>query len=197
MEQKIFHGPAKPHDFARALQGQFNRGNLQVQQFGSGEHITVQIATHRYARAGGQTALTISMQQVEDGVSVQIGQQSWLGVAASLGITALAAFHNPFSLLQRLDHIAQDIEYVQLTDEVWRVIQETSKRMGLTYQLSNTLRKLVCPYCSVANPVGEPNCGACGAPLGLQQPTTCSRCGFAVRAGASYCPNCGNRITTS
>jgi len=55
------------------------------------------------------------MQNVEDGVSVQIGQQAWLGVAADLGISALNALRNPVSLINRLDGIAQDIENLQLS----------------------------------------------------------------------------------
>jgi len=194
MEQKIFHGSAKPNDFARMLIGHFHRGNLAVQQIGSGNHITVQITTNQYARAGGQTALSISIMQVEDGVSVQVGQQSWFGVAASLGITALTAFRNPFSLLHRIDDIAQDIENLQLTEEVWRVIDETARKYQLNFELSDTLRKLTCPYCSVANQVGAANCVACGAPLGKEQPKTCLRCGYALRPTARFCPNCGNQV---
>lgn len=194
MEQKIYHGSAKPYDFARELLGHFHRGNLVVQQIGSGNNITVQIATNRFAQTGGQTALSISLVKVEDGVSVQVGQQSWLGVAASLGITALSAFHNPLSLLHRLDDLAQDIENLKLTDEVWRVIGETARKYELNFQLSDTLRKLTCSYCLVANQVGAPNCVACGAPLGKEHPGTCSRCGYALRPTAQFCPNCGNRV---
>jgi len=60
----------------------------------------------------------VLIQKVEDGVSVQAGQQAWLGVAASLGYTALAALRNPFTLLGRLDDLAQDVEYIQLSDNI-------------------------------------------------------------------------------
>lgn len=89
MEPRIYHGDISPQDFAAALISHFNRGNLHAQQFGAGEKIAVQIATRAIPTSGGQTALTISLQKVADGVAIQIGQQAWLGVAASLGMTAL------------------------------------------------------------------------------------------------------------
>ena len=82
----------------------------------------VQMGTHPGAMSGGQTALTITIQKLEDGIMVELGQQAWLGVAASLGMSALAALRNPFSLLGRLDDIAQDIENLQISERIWQVI---------------------------------------------------------------------------
>ena len=39
----------------------------------TGDQVVVQIATDRMARSGGQTAMTVTAQQLEDGVSVQVG----------------------------------------------------------------------------------------------------------------------------
>jgi hypothetical protein len=194
MDQRIYHGKITPADIANNLVGYFNRGNLRVQQFVNGNQTTVQIATYSRPISGGQTALSILLQSVEDGVSVQMGQQAWLGVAASLGFTALAALQNPLNLLGRLDDLAQDIEDIQLTDQVWKVIDDTARAMGTGYELSDRLRRLVCQYCYTANPVGEPNCIACGAPLGDVQPSTCPHCGFAIIHKELICPNCGKHI---
>ena len=90
METKIYHGDIKPSDFAQALTGEFNQGNLRAQQIGRNKEIVVQIGTRQMRRSGGDTAMTVTLKQVEDGVAVQIGKQSWLGIAASLGTTALA-----------------------------------------------------------------------------------------------------------
>ncbi|HMD90374.1 MAG TPA: zinc ribbon domain-containing protein [Anaerolineaceae bacterium] len=190
MDQRIYHGKINPTDIATNLVGHFNRGNLRVQQFVNGNQITVQIAT----TSGSQTALSILLQSVEDGVSVQMGQQAWLGVAASLGFTAMAALQNPLNLIGRLGSIAQDIEDLQLTDEVWKVIDETARAIGTGFELSDRLRRLVCEYCNTANPVGESNCIACGAPLGNVQPVTCPHCGFAIIHQENICPNCRQRI---
>jgi hypothetical protein len=191
MDQRVYHGNIKPEDIARSLTGHFNRGNLHVQAVGNGPSMVVQIATSAQPASGGQTALSITVQSIEDGVSIQVGQQAWLGVAASLGISAFAAFRNPFGLLSRLDDIAQDIEYIQLSDEVWKVIEDTARTLAATHQLSERLLRIECEYCGTANPVGEGQCIACGAPLGSAQPITCAKCGYVLAHGEKNCPNCG------
>ncbi len=194
MDQKIYHGNIHPSDFARILAGAFNRGNLRVQIVGDDNRSIVQIATSSMARSGGQTALSVILQRVEDGVSIQVGRQNWMGVAASLGISALAVIRNPLNLLGRLDDIAQDIEYLQLTEEVWRVIENTAQTMRASTELSERLRRVACSFCNTANPPGESNCLACGAPLGSVQPRTCRRCGFVVLQSERTCPNCKNPV---
>ncbi len=194
METRIYHGKLLPADLAQNLMAQFNRGNLMVQQIGEGDQIAVQIASRSQARSGGQTALSVTMQKVADGVAVQVGQQAWMGVAASLGFSALAALMNPWNLLGRLDDIAQDIESLQLSEEVWKSIDSNARALGSGYELSDRLKRVVCAYCGVANPVGEGSCVACGAPLGLVQPTTCRNCGFVITGEDKYCPNCGKPL---
>jgi hypothetical protein len=194
MDQRVYHGNIKPEDIARSLTGHFNRGNLHVQAVGNNPSMVVQIATAAQPASGGQTALSITVQSIEDGVSVQVGQQAWLGVAANLGISAFAAFRNPFALLSRLDDIAQDIEYIQLSDEVWKVIDDTARTLAATHQLSERLLRIECEYCGTANPVGEAQCIACGAPLGSAQPITCGKCGYVLVHGEKNCPNCGAAI---
>ncbi|HSQ17915.1 MAG TPA: hypothetical protein VLM83_09470 [Anaerolineales bacterium] len=190
MEQRIFHGTLAPHDIAHALIARFNRGNLRAQQLGDDQQVVVQIATRQGANSGGQTATTVTIQSVEDGVAVGIGKQTWLGVAASLGATALAAVRNPFNLLGRLDDLAQDIESLQINQQIWETIVDVAQGANASYELSERLRRMVCDYCNTANPVGEPNCIACGAPLGSAQPRTCSNCGFVIKTGEGICPNC-------
>ncbi len=187
---QIYHGELNPSDIARDLIAHYNRGVYQVQQIGRDPKIAVQIATHQYAQSGGQTALTVTIHKLEDGVSVQVGKQAWLGVAASLGVTALKALRNPFSLIGRLDDIAQDIESLRLEEEAWEVIERTARQYGAGVELSERLKRYACPYCNTANPPGESRCIACGAPLGDIQPQTCFNCGFVVRTFERNCPNC-------
>jgi len=194
METRIFHGNLSPADVARALLAQYNRGNLRAQQFGSGNKVIIQIATQGRPASGGETALTVTMEQVEDGLSIQMGKQAWLGVAASLGWTALAAWRNPWNLLSRLDDLAQDIENLQLSDQVWEVIEGVAHAAGASFELSERLRRMVCEYCQTANPVGESNCIACGAPMGRVQPKTCPKCGFVLKPDENLCPNCGQKL---
>ena len=194
MDRRIFHGNIKPNDVAHALMAEFNRGNLHAQVLGNKDKMAVQIATRNGARSGGHTALTINIQSVEDGIMVELGQQAWLGVAASLGQTAISALRNPFSLLSRLDDLAQDIENMQLNDKIWRVIDRAVVALGASHALSEKLTRLSCEYCGSANPVGEGNCLACGAPLGDVHPTSCSNCGFVVGVEDVICPNCNVKL---
>jgi hypothetical protein len=142
MEPKVFHGNLTTQDIGRALIAKFNRGNLMARQYGERDKVIVQIASHQFASSGGQTALTVSLDGVEDGVAIQIGKQAWLGVVASLGTTVLTVWRNPFNLLHRLDDVAQDIENIQLTTDIWETIEEVAKLKG---QLLNcqTLRRLM------------------------------------------------------
>lgn len=194
MERRIFHGDLTPDELSNGLIAQFNRGNLQAQQLGQGNQVIVQIATKPIPSSGGQTALSVVLERVEDGVAVQIGSQSWLGVAASLGLTALSALRNPLNLLGRLDDLAQDIENLQLSDQVWQTIEHIARLRGATFELSARLRRIVCSYCRTANPIGESNCIACGAPLGESQPSTCPQCGFVIKPEETVCPNCGMKL---
>jgi DNA-directed RNA polymerase subunit RPC12/RpoP len=194
MDRQIYHGDINPSDVAQALLGEFNRGNLRAQTLGQADHLAVQIGTRQGSASGGQTALTVSIQKVADGIMVQIGQQEWLGTATSLGWTVVAALQNPLNLIGRLDDIAQDVENLQLTEHVWRVVNQAIQASGASHQLSDRLNRIACEYCGTANPVGEGDCMACGAPLGKSQPRACLNCGFVMKPNEIKCPNCGAAV---
>ena len=195
MTAKIFHGDISPEDVARDLAAYFDRGNYQVQTFSHDGNLAVQIATRQSRSAGGQTALTANLARVVDGISVELSEQLWFGLVASLGMTALSAIRNPLSLLQRLDDIAQDVESAQLEENAWKVIEASARQHGSAQALSERLSRTVCPYCLTANPIASPRCMACGAPLGEAQPKTCPNCGFVVTRDEKFCPNCGKPLS--
>jgi Double zinc ribbon len=194
MEQRIFHGNITPSDVAQAIVAEFNQGNLRTRLFGASDNLTVQIASAEFAQSGGKTALAVSVQSHPDGVMVQVGKQQWLGVAASLGQTALAALRNPFNLIGRLDDLAQDVTNLQLTEKIWQMIDEVVRVKGAGMQLSERFSRLTCEYCGSANPVAEPTCVTCGAPLGKVQLKSCSSCGFVIKGSDKTCPNCGQDV---
>jgi hypothetical protein len=194
LESRIFHGNVTPKYFAQALMGEFNRGNFRAQGFGNDKHLIVQITTQEYLRSGGQTAISVTLKQVADGVAVQIGQQSWLGVAASIGQTLLTSWRNPWNLLNRLDDLAQDVESLQLVESIMKVIDQSARAGNASFELSERLKRIACIYCQTANPIDQSNCIACGAPLGNLQPRTCSKCGFVLRSEETFCPNCKQRV---
>jgi hypothetical protein len=195
LAQRTYHGPITTLTLAQALVGEFNQGNLRAQVVGESDPLVVQIASRPEPASGGPTALTVQLHGVEDGVHVQIGQQAWYGVAASLAETGLWALKNPWTLISRLDDLAEDLSSFGLTDRVWSVLDRTAKAAGASHQISERLRRLTCSYCLTANEVGAPSCVACGAPLGRVQPKGCPNCGYVASAGTPYCPQCGEPLT--
>jgi hypothetical protein len=191
MEIRTFHGSIAPADLAYPLVSEFDQGNLQSQVLGDDKKMIVQIATPGMPASGGHTAISVELTQVEDGVLVRLGQQEWLGVAASIGKTALMALKNPLSLISRLDDLAQDVVSIQLVDRIWDTIDRAAQSHGASHEISERLRRVVCPYCMTANHVGAPSCIACGAPMGPSQPVACGRCGYVTSADTRVCPSCG------
>lgn len=194
LSQRTYHGPVTPDSMARALVAEFNQGSLRAQQVGQGDHVVVQIASRPEPSSGGPTALTVQMRRIEDGVHIEIGQQAWLGVAASLAQTGLWALKSPWTLLSRLDDLAEDLAALGLTDRVWQVLARNAKASEASFEISDRLRRLTCAYCLTANAVGAPSCEACGAPLGPAQPTGCPKCGFVSAPGTPNCPQCGEPL---
>jgi RNA polymerase subunit RPABC4/transcription elongation factor Spt4 len=196
MDRHVFHGNITPADVAQALMAEFNQGNTQTQILGESENLTVQIASSLFSRSGGKTAISVNIQQIEDGVMIQVGQQQWLGVAASLGQTAISALLNPLNLLGRLDDIAQDVSSLQMNEKIWQIIANIVRSTGARQELSDRLTSVTCEYCASANPVGASTCAACGAPLGRSQPKTCPKCGYVLAYDQKFCPNCGQAVTS-
>jgi hypothetical protein len=194
MDKKFFHGALTPEMVSQALMAEFNQGNLRSQVLGEKGNLIVQIGSSQWSSSGGKTALTVNIQQIEDGVSIQLGEQQWFGIAASLGQSALATILNPINILGRLDDIAQDVSNINLPEKVWQVIANVATSVHAGQELSERLSRITCSFCGVANPTGEPTCIACGAPMGKDQPKSCLRCGFAITPGEKFCPNCGQKI---
>ena len=167
MTTKIYHGNITAQTLAKAISTRFTDEDMQAAYTKSEGQYIVRIGSRAQAQTGGKTAIGVVLQQLEDGVAVKIGKQDWLGIAASLGISALTARRNPFGLIGRLDDIAQDLENLSLDERLWSLIDEVAATMNASQHLSERLRRTTCAYCGTANPVGEPRCLACGAPLGL------------------------------
>ena len=194
METKIYHGNITAANLAKALATRFTRGDLYARAVQSGSQYIVQISTNNNPRSGGKTAIGVTLQDHKDGVVVKVGKQDWLGIAASLGKSALATWMNPLNLLQRIDDIAQDIENLSLDDKIWDTIDEVAKTVGASFELSEKFKRMSCEYCDTANPVGEPRCLACGAPLGNSQPRTCNNCGYIASPTDTVCKNCNTPL---
>ena len=194
-QQRTYHGDINPDEMAAALVAAFNQGNMRTQQVGEGDKVMVQIAT-RQGGSGGKAALSITIQRVEDGVSAAMGQHEWLGVAASLGQTALTTLLNPWNLIGRLDDIAQDVTSLTLVDKAWEAVEKFAQAARITKTISERLQTVACPFCGTANKVGAPDCVNCGAPLGEYQPLSCPKCGNVMPAKSKFCANCGTALVS-
>jgi len=194
-QQRTYHGDINPDEMAAALVAAFNQGNMRAQQVGEGDKVMVQIAT-RQGGSGGKAALSITIQRVEDGVSAAMGQHEWLGVAASLGQTALTTLLNPWNLIGRLDDIAQDVTSLTLVDKAWEAVEKFAQAARITKTISERLQTVACPFCGTANKVGAPDCVNCGAPLGEYQPLSCPKCGNVMPAKSKFCANCGTALVS-
>ena len=194
MNQQTYHGDIQPDEMAAALVAAFHEGNMVAQQIGQGDKVMVQIAVREHAQSGGKAALSVTIQKVEDGVSVALGQQEWFGAAASLGQTALMALLNPWNVIGRLDDIAQDITSLTLSDKVWSAIEKFAQAAQATKTISERLQTVTCPYCATANKVGAPQCVNCGGPLGESQPVSCPKCGNVMPPKSKFCANCGTAL---
>ncbi|MCA1554083.1 MAG: zinc ribbon domain-containing protein [Chloroflexi bacterium] len=161
---------------------------------GSGERVLVQIASREWNGSGGQAALTATIAEVADGVSVSLGQHTWLGAAANLVQTGFMVLFNPISLISYLDDIAHDVSGLSLPSQVWEAVDKYCRSAGAALTISERLRAVACAYCGVANSVGTGTCSACGAPLGAVQPRVCTRCGNVLRGSSKFCDNCGNKL---
>lgn len=190
METKFYHGDINIDELAKAIASRFNHNNLKARIHRTEEQRLIQISSMEHAPSGGQTAMGITLQNHADGVTVKLGKQDWLGIAASLGKSALFATLNPINLLSRLDDIAQDIENINLDDKIWEAIEEIMITQGFSHQLSEKLNRMSCDYCQSAIVPGIPQCSACGAPTGEMQPQSCPHCGFVNDDVANICLNC-------
>lgn len=76
MDRRIFHGNIHVIDIAQALLGEFDQGNLRAQMLDQGNKILVQIGTRQDRISGGQTAMTVTIQKVDDGIMVELGEQA-------------------------------------------------------------------------------------------------------------------------
>jgi hypothetical protein len=194
-DQRTYHGDIRPVDMAAALVAAFNQGNLRAQQISQGDKLMVQIAVPRNAQSGGTAALSVTIQKVEDGVCVALGQHEWLGAAASLGQTAISTFLNPWNILGRLDDIAQDVTSLTLTDQVWEAVEKFARAAQLTKTISERLQSVACPYCGAANKLSVAECENCGGPLGEVQPLSCHQCGNVMPPKSKFCASCGAALS--
>jgi hypothetical protein len=191
MEQRTYRGEITAEGLADALVARFNSGPLMAQKAGDEGHLLVQIATRHWEGRGSQTALSVGIARLDDGVEVTLGQQQWLGPAVELLDTGLKALFRPLALLGEVDDIAASLSTLTLPSQVWEAVEHYVESVGANLGLAERQHLVKCPYCGVGNAVGVGQCSACGAGLSDVQPIYCTQCGKLADPGANYCNRCG------
>ena len=116
------------------------------------------------------------------------------GIAADLARTGIRTLINPWYLLNELDNVARNVDWLTLRDSVWEAIDGYCQAVGGSLGVPAEARHVACPYCGTTNPIGAPKCSACGAPLGQYQPITCPKCGYLLVWNKRFCTRCGASI---
>ncbi len=190
MEQKTYHGKITPQELAQVLVGRFNTADMSATVSGEGAKLIVHLEAGGYS--GGQTSLAVGLAPVADGVTITVGDQNLLGVAADLLQSGLKALWNPVTIIGEIDDVARNVERLNLPQQVWETVDHYCQSVGagLTPELSG----VTCPYCGVLNPLGTGQCPQCGAPLGQAQPITCPQCGKTLPPHLKFCTRCGTSL---
>ena len=196
MDQKTYHGEIDPQELGDVLVSHFDQGDLTARKTGRPDRVVVQISTsgHRHWD-DPHTSLAVTIAKAEDGVTVTVGEQQVLGVAADLVKTGIGALLNPMSLLGEIDDIARNVSKLNLPDQVWKVVEEYCRSVGAGLGLAPDKVLVTCPFCGAGNPIGVGKCPHCGGSLADVQPVTCPRCGQILEPDARFCTRCRTRIT--
>jgi len=191
---RTYWGGISAQSLARSLVEHFNTPDTRAQMVGDPSRILVQIGNRPREFGDPTTALTVGIVQDEESITVTMGQQKWIGIAADLAKTGIMALINPWYLLNELDDVARNMDWLGLREQVWQAIDGYCQAVGGSLGVPPELRQVVCPYCGVGNPIGQPKCTACAAPLGDYQPTTCPKCGYLLPYTKRFCTRCGASI---
>ena len=166
MDQKTYHGEIDPQELADVLVSRFDQGDLAARKTGRPDRVVVQISTRAHRRRDDpHTSLAVTIAKAEDGVTVSVGEQQVLGVAADLVQTGIGALFNPLSLIGEIDDIVRDVSKLTLPQQVWEVIEEYCRSVGAGLGLAPD--KLL---------------------------VTCPKCGQILEHDAKFCTRCGTRI---
>jgi hypothetical protein len=191
MEQRTYHGKITPQDLAQVLQARFSTDDTSAVVAGQADKLVVTIKASGYS--GGPTSLSVGLAPVSDGVTVTVGDQNLLGVAADLLQTGLGALWNPVTLLGQIGDVARDVGRLTLPQEVWKTVEHYAQSVGAG--LTPEISAVICAYCGVQSPIGTGQCPACGAPLTRVQPIACPKCGKRMPADLKFCTRCGATLT--
>jgi hypothetical protein len=191
MEQRAYNTTVTPDDLANALLEEWDRDDTIAQAFGEPGRVIVQIGQREAGWFGDEPrqALTLDIEQIQDGLQVTMGQQQWFKQGGEIMIGGLIGFF-PFFFTFPLGGLfgGGDIDQ-SLPGRIWQTVERYAGNTGAATGKTQRLSTMPCPECGVANPQNAERCSACGASL-MPSPA-CPNCAHVNPPGARFCNRCG------
>lgn len=191
MNQRMFHGSITAAALADQLAARFSeRHSLTKIQAGEGTAL-VQIGSKH------GTPVTVHIADTAGGVLVSMGsERDWLDKSGDIGeMIERAAAGNPLSLLALAPDILAEFKKDNLAPEIWNAINDLcALTRALAGEKDAPGNPVECPFCQTVNPPGSGQCLACGAPLPVDLPRLCPKCGRGHTSDALFCQACGTRL---
>lgn len=197
MEQRVYHGNIRPEELAQVLLDDWDRDDTVAQALEAEDGIIVQIGqrTAGWFSDEPHQALTLSIEQLDDGVQVTMGQQQWYkgggGQIMVGGLIGFFPFFFSFPLGQGQQNADGEIDQ-SLPGQIWQSIERYTNQGGAATGPTRRLSMITCPNCGVSNPAEAQHCSACGTALGA--PISCPNCGRSNPAYANFCIHCGTAL---
>jgi ribosomal protein L40E len=223
MEQRHYRGNIDPNALAQHLLDTWDQGDTVAQALEGEEGTIVQVGQ----RSGGffsdepQSALTLALEPVSDGLRVTLGEQQWYRDGdGQIMVGGLIGFF-PFFFTWPLGGGRDEPVDPQLSSQVWdsvegyvqqygavtgatrRLPQQPEAATGATTRLPQQpeaatgatirLAGVYCPSCGTENVSEAQRCRECGTYL---QARACQQCGVSNPATANFCMRCGSSLNS-
>jgi hypothetical protein len=190
--QRMFHGGINAVALADQLAARFHDRQAQTHVERYAGSALVQIGSKH------GTPVTVHIADIEGGVLVTMSRdRDWLDRAADASELAERAASNPLSLLALIPDIVGELQQSNYAPQIWDAINDIfALSRALAGEVGAQRNPKVCTHCGVANDPALDQCIACGAPLPVDLPRGCPKCGREHTSDALFCQACGTRLVT-
>lgn len=191
LNQRMFHGTIRAAALADQLAARFQDRQHRVMSRCGGGTALVQIGSKH------GTPATVHIADIAGGVMVTVSRdRDWLDRTADMGeMIERAAAGNPLSLLAMLPDVVGELKKENISPKIWDTVNDIcALSRSLAGEKGAPPNPKVCEYCNTANPAEEESCLVCGAPLPVDLPRLCPKCGRGHTSDALFCQACGTRL---
>lgn len=188
--QRMFHGTITAAALADQLAARFNDRQRQVRVQGGAGTAQVQIGSKH------GTPVTVHIADIADGVMVTMSRdRNWVDKAGDVSEMMERAADNPLSLLAMVPDIVGELTQGNIAPRIWEAINDLcALSQALAGERNAPKNPKVCLHCRTANDPELEQCSSCGAPLPVDLPRQCPKCGRAHTSDALFCQACGTRL---